>query len=72
MDDHDDLRRRREAIRLWLKGERSKDILHRVGRSRAWWSKWRRRFERQGARGLRSRSRRPAGWRAAVRRGSCV
>jgi hypothetical protein len=40
MDDHDDLRRRQEAIRLWLKGTRSKDILHRVGRSRAWWSKW--------------------------------
>jgi putative transposase len=59
MDDHDDLRRRREAIRLWLKGTRSKDLLHRVGRSRAWWSKWRRRFQRQGARGLRSRSRRP-------------
>jgi putative transposase len=59
MDDYDDLRRRREAIRLWLKGTRSKDILHRVGRSRAWWSKWRRRFQRQGARGLRSRSRRP-------------
>jgi putative transposase len=59
MDDHDDLRRRREAIRLWLKGKRSKDILHRVGRSRAWWSKWRQRFQRQGAPGLRSRSRRP-------------
>jgi putative transposase len=59
MDDHDDLRRRQEAIRLWLKGTRSTDILHRVGRSRAWWSKWRRRFQRQGARGLHSRSRRP-------------
>ena len=59
MDDHDDLRRRREAIRLWLKGVRSKDILGRVGRSRAWWSKWRRRFQRQGAHGLHSRSRRP-------------
>lgn len=59
MDDHDDLRRRREAIRLWLKGTRSKDILQRVGRSRAWWSKWRRRFQRHGPRGLRSQSRRP-------------
>jgi len=59
MDDHDDLRRRQEAIRLWLKGTCSTDILDRVGRSRAWWSKWRRRFQRQGARGLRSRSRRP-------------
>jgi hypothetical protein len=59
MDDHDDLRQRQEAVRLWLKGTRSKDILHRVGRSRAWWSKWRRRFQRLGARGLHSRSRRP-------------
>jgi putative transposase len=61
MDDHDDLRRRREAIRLWLKGTRSKDTLRvqRVGRSRAWWSKWRRRFQRLGSRGLCSRSRRP-------------
>lgn len=59
MDDHDDLRRRREAIRLWLKGTRSKDILQRVGRSRAWWSKWRRRFKRLGVRGLKSQSRRP-------------
>lgn len=59
MDDHDDLRRRREAIRLWLNGTRSKDILQRVGRSRAWWSKWRRRFKRFGVRGLTSQSRRP-------------
>lgn len=59
MDDHDDLRRRREAIRLWLKGTRTQDILRRVGRSRAWWSKWRRRFQRDGVRGLRTRSRRP-------------
>lgn len=59
MDDHDDLRRRREAIRLWLRGTRSKDILERVGRSRAWWSKWRRRFQRLGVHGLGSRSRRP-------------
>ena len=59
MDDHDDLCRRREAIRLWLKGTRSKDLLRRVGRSRAWWSKWRRRFKRLGGRGLKSQSRRP-------------
>ena len=59
MDDHDDLRRRREAIRLWLKGTRSKDILQHVGRSRAWWSKWRQRFQRGGAGGLQSQSRRP-------------
>lgn len=59
MDDHDDLRQRRTAIRLWLNGTRPKDILRRVGRSRAWWSKWRRRFQRFGRRGLQSRSRRP-------------
>jgi putative transposase len=59
MDDHQDLLQRRLAIRLWLNGTRTKDILKRVGRSRAWWSKWRQRFRRYGARGLHSRSRRP-------------
>jgi hypothetical protein len=59
MDDKDDLRRRRQAIGLWLKGTRSKDILQRVQRSRAWFSKWRQRFRRHGPRGLNNRPRRP-------------
>lgn len=59
MDDQDELRRRRQAIRLWLKGTLPKDLLRRVQRSWAWFTKWRQRFQRQGLAGLKSRSRRP-------------
>ena len=59
MDDKDERHGRRQAIGLWLKGTRSQDILKRVRRSRAWFSKWRQRFRRFGPRGLNSRSRRP-------------
>jgi putative transposase len=59
MDDRDELQRRRQAIRLWLKGIRPTDILGRVQRSRAWFSKWRERFRQGGVRGLKSQSRRP-------------
>jgi len=59
MDDKDELRRRRQAIRLWLKGVSPSQILQRVQRGRTWFSKWRIRYERLGARGLRSQSRRP-------------
>lgn len=59
MDDKDELRRRRQAIRLWLKGVSPSQILQRVQRGRTWLSKWRDRFERLGARGLGSQSRRP-------------
>ena len=59
MDDKDELRRRRQAIRLWLKGIAPSQILQRVQRGRTWLSKWRDRFERLGIRGLGSQSRRP-------------
>jgi transposase len=59
MDDKDELRRRRQAIRLWLKGISPSPILQRVQRGRTWLSKWRDRFECLGARGLGSQSRRP-------------
>lgn len=59
MDDKDELRRRRQAIRLWLKGVSSSQILERVQRGRTWFSKWRDRFERLGPSGLGSQSRRP-------------
>jgi putative transposase len=59
MDDKDELRRRRQAIRLWLKGVSPSQILQRVQRGRTWFSKWRDRFERLGSRGLGSQSRRP-------------
>jgi len=59
MDDKQELRLRRQAVRLYLKGVRLKVILEKVQRGRAWFSKWQKRFDRQGAAGLRSQSRRP-------------
>lgn len=59
MDDQQELRRRRRAIRLHLQGVAHKLILKKVQRSRAWLSKWRKRFEQEGTSGLHSRSRRP-------------
>ncbi len=59
MDDQQELRLRRQAMRLYLKGVRLKVILEKVQRSRAWFSKWRKRFDQQGTAGLRSHSRRP-------------
>lgn len=60
MDEKQEVRRRRWAIRLWLKGLAPKRILEKVRRSRVWLSKWLKRFDQQGAAGLRSQSRRPA------------
>lgn len=59
MDEKQELRLRRQAIRLRLKGVKAKRILEKVQRSRFWLSKWQKRFDQQGAGGLRSRSRRP-------------
>lgn len=59
MDDRQELRRRWQAMRLRLQGHPHKLILEKVQRSRAWLSKWQKRFDRQGASGLRSHSRRP-------------
>jgi putative transposase len=59
MEDKQELRRRRQAIRLRVQGVPHKIILEKVQRSRAWLSKWQKRFEQQGASGLRTRSRRP-------------
>ncbi|MFZ5502470.1 MAG: leucine zipper domain-containing protein [Pseudomonadota bacterium] len=59
MDEKQELHLRRQAIRLWLKGVKSKAILAQVHRSRFWLSKWQHRFDWQGLPGLHSRSRRP-------------
>ncbi len=59
MDERQELRRRRQAIRLWVRGVKVKSILAQVQRSRVWLSKWRTRFNQQGAAGLHSHSRRP-------------
>lgn len=59
MDEKQERKLRRQAIRLWLQGVKPKDILAQVPRSYVWLSKWRKRFEQEGAQGLRSYSRRP-------------
>lgn len=72
MNEQRERRLRRKAIRWDGQGMAPAVILQRLGRSRAWLSKWRRRFERAGTRGLRSQSRRPQHrpqqYRAWVRR----
>src|SRR5512138_2527998 len=60
MDEKQELRLRRNAIRMRLQGRTQQEILVRVHRSRAWLSKWQTRFDQQGTSGLHSRSRRPA------------
>jgi hypothetical protein len=59
MDEKQEFQRRRQAIRLWLKGIKPNRILEKVQRSRVWLSKWRKRFNQFGIAGLRSDSRRP-------------
>ncbi len=59
MDEKQELHRRRQAIRLWLKGVKTNRILEKVQRSRVWLSKWRKQFNHFGAAGLHSDSRRP-------------
>src|SRR5512139_4054120 len=60
MDEKQEFRLRRKAIRMRLQGCTQQEILARVQRSRAWLSKWQKRFDQQGTSGLHSRSRRPA------------
>jgi hypothetical protein len=55
MDEQQELRLRRQAIRLHVKDVRLKVILEKVQRSRAWFNKWQKRFDQLGAAGLRSR-----------------
>jgi len=59
MDEKHEFHLRRQAIQLWVRGVKSKDILKKIRRSRVWLSKWRKRFEQAGAQGLHSHSRRP-------------
>jgi len=59
MDEKQELRLRRQAMCLRLKGVKPKSILEKAHRSRFWLSKWQKRFDQQGALGLRSHSRRP-------------
>ncbi len=59
MDEQGEFRLRRKAIRLHLSGLPLKTVLQTVRRSKAWFSKWLKRFDRFGITGLKSRTRRP-------------
>ena len=59
MDEKQEFRLRRQAIRMRLQGRSQAEILVKVHRSCGWLSKWQKRFDQQGISGLSSRSRRP-------------
>jgi hypothetical protein len=59
MDEKHERQLRRQAIQLWLQDVKPKYILEKVQRSYFWLSKWRKRFEQEGAQGFHSHSRRP-------------
>jgi hypothetical protein len=60
----DELRRRRQAIRWYLRGIRFTEICERLDRHSTWLSKWLKRYHAEGCDGLRERSRRPHRFRA--------
>lgn len=51
--------KRREAIAMLRRGMRVQEICNKLGRTRQWLGKWRRRFEAEGEASLRGRSRAP-------------
>lgn len=55
----DELKRRQQAIRLWLADETVTFICTLLGRTRGWFYKWLARYQDQGADGLRDLSRAP-------------
>ena len=59
MDEKKEFQLRRKAIRMHLQGKARQEILAQVDRSRAWLSKWQKRFEQHGLSGLHGHSRRP-------------
>ena len=59
MDEKKERSLRRKAIRWLLDGLKPNTILHRIERSRAWLSKWKKRFNKFGWEGLRSLPRCP-------------
>ena len=59
MDEKQEFRLRRKAIRMHLQGNARQAILAQVHRSRAWLNKWQKRFEQHGLSGLHGHSRRP-------------
>jgi transposase len=55
----DELKRRKQAVRWYLRGMRFTEICDRLDRHSTWLSKWLKRYREGGWEGLRDRSRRP-------------
>lgn len=70
MDEKQERRLRRKAVRFWLQGKTDRDIQRHVSRSLGWIHKWKRRYTDAGWAGLNSQSHRPhqpSGYSASVR-----
>ena len=70
MDEKQERRLRRKAIRLWLQGYSDRQIQQHIPRSLGWLHKWQQRYTDWGWNGLRSQSHRPhqpTGYPALVR-----
>ena len=70
MDEKQERRLRRKAIRLWLQGNTDRAIQRHVPRSLGWIHKWQQRYANAGWAGLNSQSHRPhqaTGYSASVR-----
>lgn len=59
MDEKQERRLRRKAIRFWLQGASTREIQQRVPRSLGWIHKWQQRYTAAGWSGLQSQSHRP-------------
>ena len=59
MDEQDERKLRRKAIRLQLQQIKPREIVKRLGRSLSWLKKWKHRFEQHGWAGLKRQSRAP-------------
>jgi putative transposase len=55
----DELKRRKQAVRWYLRGMRFTEICERLDRHSTWLSKWLKRYRQGGWEALRDRSRRP-------------
>ena len=60
----DEMRRRHQAIRWYLRGVRFTEICERLDHHSTWLAKWVKRYREEGWGGLRDRSRRPHSFRA--------
>jgi transposase len=59
MDEQQERRWRRQAIRRWLQGDTTQQIVAHIPRSARWVYKWKQRYRQYGWAGLHSQSRRP-------------